>query len=103
MCSMGASWRRPILSRPRRARSARGEYVRLSRELAELDPVAAQARALAEAERELSEAEALIADPASDREMRALAEEERLALRARIDRLRDELRVMLIPRDAADD
>jgi peptide chain release factor 1 len=35
--------------------------------------------------------------------MRALAEEERLALRARIDRLRDELRVMLIPRDAADD
>jgi peptide chain release factor 1 len=81
----------------------RDEYVRLSRELAELDPVAAQARALAEAERELAEAEALIADAGTDREMRALAEEERLALRPRIDRMRDDLSVLLIPRDAADD
>ena len=79
------------------------EYVRLSRELAELDPVAEQARALDEAERELSETEALIADPAMDREMRALAEEERHTLRKRIDELREELRVLLIPRDEADD
>ena len=77
--------------------------MRLSRELAELDPVAEKARALAEAERELAEAEALIADPATDREMRALAEDERRALRARIETLRGELRVLLIPRDAADD
>ena len=85
------------------AAPGRDEYVRLSRELAELDPVAAQARALAEAERELAEAEALIADAATDREMRALAEEERQALRPRIDRMRDDLSVLLIPRDAADD
>jgi peptide chain release factor 1 len=82
---------------------ARDDYVRLSRELAELDPVAAQARALSEAERELAEAEALLADTATDREMRALAEEERAALRPKIERLRDDLRLLLIPRDAADD
>ena len=61
--------------------------MRLSRELAELDPVAEKARALADAERELAEAEALIADPATDREMRALAEDERQRA-ARADRRR---------------
>ena len=80
-----------------------GDYVRLSRELAELDPVAEKARALGEVERELADAEALLTDPATDREMRALAEEERHALHRRIEALRDELRVLLIPRDEADD
>ncbi|HEX9906338.1 MAG TPA: peptide chain release factor 1 [Propylenella sp.] len=81
----------------------RDEYVRLSRELAELDPVAGKARALADAERELAGTEALVADPATDRDMRALAEEESIVLRERIEALGDELRILLIPRDAADD
>jgi peptide chain release factor 1 len=80
-----------------------GDYVRLSRELAELDRVAEKARALNDAERELADTEALIEDDATDREMRALAEEERHELRKRIDTLRDELRILLIPRDEADD
>src|SRR5687768_2664788 len=79
----------------------REEYVRLSRELAELDPVAEKARALAAVEREHAEIEALIAD--TDGEMRALAEDERLALRDRIEAIRGELRLLLLPRDAADD
>jgi peptide chain release factor 1 len=81
----------------------RDEYVRLSRELAELDPVAEKARALTLGEKELADIEAMVADAATDREMRALAEDERLALRDKIETLRDELRVLLIPRDAADD
>ena len=79
------------------------DYVKLSREYAELDPVAEKARALSDAERELAEAEALIADPATDKEMRALADEEKRALAERLETLRSELRVLLIPRDAADD
>jgi peptide chain release factor 1 len=79
------------------------DYVRLSREFAELNPVAEKARSLSEAEAELADAEALIADPETDKEMRALAEDERRALGARIDMLRGELRVLLIPRDASDD
>jgi peptide chain release factor 1 len=81
----------------------REEYVRLSRELAELDPVAEKARALAAVEREYSDTEALIADAATDGEMRALAEDERLKLRDRIEALRGELGLLLLPRDAADD
>jgi len=81
----------------------RDEYVRLSRELAELDPVAEKARTLAAAERELSDIEALIADSATEREMRALAEDERIELRDRVESLRAELRILLIPRDEADD
>ena len=61
------------------------DYVRLSREFAELDPVAEKARALSDTEGELFDTEALIADPATDREMRALAEDERRTLVARID------------------
>ena len=56
------------------------DYVRLSREFAELDPVAEKARVLSDTESELADAEALIADPATDREMRTLAEDERRAL-----------------------
>src|SRR5688572_22219940 len=82
---------------------ARDEYVRLSRELAELDPVAEKARALAETEAELVEMEALIDDPATERDMRALAEDERIALREKINDMRGALRLLLIPRDAADD
>jgi peptide chain release factor 1 len=81
----------------------REDYVRLSRELAELDPVAEKARALAAAEREYADIEALIADAATDGEMRALAEDERLGLRERIEAIRGELRLLLLPRDAADD
>ena len=79
------------------------EYVRLSRELAELDEVAEKARALRAAEAELADAEALIDDPASDRELRALAEEEQAALRRRIEALAGELRLLLLPKDAADE
>jgi len=81
----------------------RDEYVRLSRELSELDPVAEKARELARVESELAEMEGLIADPATERDMRTLAEDERVALRARIDALRSELRLLLLPKDAADD
>jgi peptide chain release factor 1 len=79
------------------------DYVRLSREYAELDPVAEKARALSDAERELADAEALIADPSIDKEMRALADEEKRSLVERLETLRSELRVLLIPRDSADD
>src|SRR5688572_12468839 len=81
----------------------REEYVRLSRELSELDPVAEKARALSAVEREYFDIEALIADPGTDREMRALAEDERIALRDRIERMRGELRLLLLPRDEADE
>ena len=79
------------------------EYVRLSRELAELDEVAGKARALKAAEAELADAEAILDDPASDRELKSLAEEEQATLRRRIETLGEELKLLLLPKDAADE
>ncbi len=79
------------------------DIVRLSRELAEIDEVAAKAKALQEAEAECADAQSLLDDADTDPEMQALAEEEKAALEATIETLGAELRVLLLPRDRADD
>ena len=73
-------------------------FVRAARELAELEPVVARITALHEAERAVAEAEAMRNDP----EMRDLADAELAELQARIPDLRHEIRLALLPRDAAD-
>ena len=78
-------------------------FVKLSREHAELAPVIETARAWRTAQTDLEGAEALIADPGSDSEMRGLAEQERAELRERLEKLDHELRIALLPKDAADD
>ncbi|MBK1624434.1 peptide chain release factor 1 [Afifella marina] len=77
-------------------------FIRLSRELAEIEEVAGKGEELLAAQQELEDAEALMADRDSDAEMRELAEEEAYALRKRIAVLADEIRVLLLPRDEAD-
>jgi peptide chain release factor 1 len=78
-------------------------FVKLSREHAELAPVIETARAYRSAQTQLEGAEAMIADPAGDSEMRGLAEQERAELKERLTVLDQELKVQLLPRDAADD
>ncbi|MEO1040544.1 MAG: peptide chain release factor 1 [Pseudomonadota bacterium] len=78
------------------------EIVRLSKEHAELKPVADKARELKAARLDLDEAETLIAD-GSDPDMSALAAEERVELKARIPALERELQLLLLPRDKDDD
>src|ERR1700761_3406958 len=77
-------------------------FVKLSREHAELAPVIEAARAHRDVQTQLEGAEAMIADPSSDSEMRSLAEQERADLRERLVGLDQELKVQLLPRDAAD-
>jgi peptide chain release factor 1 len=74
------------------------EIANLSREYSELKPVVAEIAAYRRALADLAEAEAMLADP----EMRALAEDELPALRARIPEMEQALRLALLPRDAAD-
>src|SRR4029077_15301198 len=52
---------------------------------------------------EMDDLDALIADPASDAEMRKLAETEKPGLLARRDKLEHQIRLALIPKDAMDD
>ena len=78
------------------------EIVRLSKEHAELKPLADAVKALNAARAELKDAEALVAEAGADREMRALAEEERDALEERLPDLEHQVRLMLLPKDADD-
>ena len=64
-------------------------YVRMTRELAELNPVIDAVKAYRAAVAELAGIDAMVSDPATDAEMRELAEAERPGLEARRDELKD--------------
>lgn len=78
-------------------------YVRLAKDYAELQPLVAKARALIEAETALAGLDEMIGDPATDAEMRGLAEEERGEAAARAEALAREVQLLLLPKDAADE
>ncbi len=78
-------------------------YVQMSKEYSELEPVVARVKALREAETELAGLDQIINDPTSDVDMRELAEAERDPARSRVEQLNKELRLALLPRDAADE
>ncbi|HVV64921.1 MAG TPA: peptide chain release factor 1 [Rhizomicrobium sp.] len=82
--------------------AAGNNFVKLSKEHAELAPVVTAAEAYRSTEKQLTDVESLIADPSSGSEMRALAEEERSALRQRLYEQERDLKIKLLPRDAAD-
>ncbi len=77
-------------------------YVRLSRDYADLEPVVKMVRQLRQAQGDLEGAEELLADPSSDKEMRELAEMEREELQEKVESLSHEVRLALLPKDAAD-
>jgi peptide chain release factor 1 len=77
-------------------------FVKLSKEHAELAPVIEVVHAYQNAHNQLGETEALIADPGTDSEMRALAEEERAELKAMVAKFEHDLQIQLLPKDAAD-
>jgi peptide chain release factor 1 len=78
-------------------------FVALSRELAELDPVVEAIRAYQAKVEELAGLDALIADSATDTEMRALAEDERPGTNAAIEAAGAALNLLLLPKDEADE
>ncbi len=78
-------------------------YVQITRELAEITPLVEAVKTYRSAVKELADTEALIADPATDAEMRSMAEAERDELTARIEELVQKIRVALLPKDAMDD
>jgi len=81
----------------------RDTYVKLSREFAELGPVVESVRALKEAQAELADAAALLADPKTEPEMARLAGDEKAELTRRIAALEDKVRLALLPKDAMDE
>lgn len=82
---------------------AQAVFVQLSKEFAELDPVAATINAMRKARHELADLDALLADPAADAEMVELARSERTEVLKRVADLEQELKVKLLPKDEADE
>jgi peptide chain release factor 1 len=79
------------------------EIARLSKEQAELAPLVEAIDDLRKAEAEAADLGAMLADAGTDAEMKALAESELPVLAGRIARLSQQLRIALLPKDAADD
>jgi peptide chain release factor 1 len=78
-------------------------FVQLSKDYAELQPVAEAASALRRLRDEEQSLLALTGDRDGDAEMRAMAEEELAAIRERLPAAERELALKLLPRDAADE
>lgn len=77
------------------------EYVRLSKEYAELEPVVRPILSYQKLLADLASAEALLGS--GDREMAAMAATEIEELKPRVERMEQEIRLLLLPRDAADE
>nr|CAD6432894.1 peptide chain release factor 1 [Rhizobium sp. Q54] len=78
-------------------------YVRLASEYAELQPVVRKIRDFETATTEVAGLKALLADKATDREMRELAEMELPDAEERVEALEKDMQVLLLPKDAADE
>ncbi len=74
-------------------------YVKASRELSDIEPVVERIADLRASEKAREEAEALLDDP----EMKDLAEAELRTLKEQVPALQHELRIALLPKDAADE
>jgi len=79
------------------------KYAKLAAEYSELGPVVARIDELRAAERALAGIDELLVDRATDAEMREIAEAERPELGEKIESLRREIGMLLLPRDAADE
>ncbi len=79
------------------------DYVRLSKEYAELTPVVECIEEQRTLEAEIDDLEAMASDADSDEEMRALAEAELKDARERLPDIENRLKILLLPKDAADE
>ena len=78
-------------------------FVKLSREFADIDPVVGKIRAYRGVMAEMADLDSLIADPKTEAAMRDMASDERRMLEEKRDRLIQNLRLALLPKDAMDE
>ena len=78
-------------------------YVKLASEYSDLQELVGKIRDLTKAEGELADLEAMLADKATDREMRDLAEADLPGVEEQIEELGQEIQILLLPKDSADE
>lgn len=79
------------------------KFTQASKEYAEIGPLVEAVQELRRCEAGVADAEQMMVDAATDAELRGMAEEELAALRARLPELDRRVRIMLLPRDVADE
>lgn len=77
-------------------------YALLSREYAEIEPVAEKVAALMQLRQHLNDHQDLLDDPECDAELRDLARQEMISLKQQIERVEQELTLLLLPKDPND-
>src|SRR4051794_14669755 len=95
--------RQAILERELSTEVPAETFVRLSREHAELGPVVDAIKAYRAAEAELADLNAMIEDSSTDPEMRRMAEAEKPQIAEKLERLGNDIRLALLPKDALDE
>ena len=83
--------------------SDQAAYTKLMREHKHLAPIIEKYNEYLDNKSTLDDSEELLNDPETDEEMRLLAEEEGKQAKANIERITEELKVLLLPRDENDD
>ncbi|MGX5804784.1 peptide chain release factor 1 [Bradyrhizobium sp. Arg314] len=78
-------------------------YVKMASEYADIQEMVGKIRALRVAEQEQADLEAMLADKATDADMRALAEADLPEVEERIEALQKDIQILLLPKDAADE
>jgi peptide chain release factor 1 len=78
------------------------QFVKLSKEYSELDPIVAEVAALEQAQKELASLTEM-ARTADEPDLKTLAEEEAQSLRARLPGLEQKIKLSLLPKDADDE
>ncbi|MBA8881622.1 peptide chain release factor 1 [Phyllobacterium myrsinacearum] len=78
-------------------------YVKLASEYSELEPVVAKIRDLIASRSEADDLKSMLDDAATDKDMRELAEAELPDINERIETLEQEIQVLLLPKDVADE
>jgi len=79
------------------------QFVRLSKEFSELDPIVAIIKELQSAQAEIADLDELLEDPDTDAEMSEMAQMEKGELEERVERFDRDLQIQLLPRDSADE
>lgn len=79
------------------------QFVRLSKEYAEVEPVAAAARELRRLRSELEVLSGMVEDKSAEAELRSMAAEEAEEIRRKLPEAERALALKLLPRDAADE
>lgn len=78
------------------------EFQKISKEYADLEPIVEVVLEYKQAEKSVADLKAMLADPACDKEMKALAEEEMEELEKTLPALTRKVQLSLLPKDEAD-